>query len=108
MAASRIEWTEQTWNPVTGCTKVSAGCKHCYAERIALRLQAIAAPGYGRGFALTLHDDRLGPPLGRNKPTVYFTGSMADRFHAEAPDVFMRTIGLKSLDVVSSSHHVIL
>ena len=56
MATSRIEWTEQTWNPVTGCTQVSAGCQHYYAERIALRLQAMAAPGYGRGFALTLHE----------------------------------------------------
>jgi len=55
-----------------------------------------------------LHDDRLGPPLSRNKPTVYFVGSMADRFHAEVPDVFMRTIGPKSLDAVSSIHHVIL
>ena len=53
MGTSKIEWTEQTWNPVTGCTKVSPGCKHCYAERMALRLQAMAAPGYARGFDLT-------------------------------------------------------
>jgi protein gp37 len=89
MAASRIEWTEQTWNPVTGCTQVSAGCQHCYAERIALRLQAMAAPGYGRGFALTLHEDRLSQPLGRKKPTVYFVGSMADLFHEDVPDAFV-------------------
>ncbi len=53
MGTSKIEWTEQTWNPVTGCTKMSRGCKHCYAERMALRLQAMAAPGYARGFDLT-------------------------------------------------------
>ena len=89
MATSRIEWTEQTWNPVTGCTQVSAGCRHCYAERMALRLQAMGAPGYARGFALTLHEDRLGQPLERKKPTVYFVGSMADLFHEEVPDAFI-------------------
>ena len=89
MATSRIEWTEQTWNPVTGCTKVSAGCKHCYAERMALRLRAIAAPGYARGFDLTLHADRLGQPLQRHKPTVYFVCSMADLFHEGVPDDFI-------------------
>jgi protein gp37 len=86
---SHIEWTEQTWNPVTGCTKVSAGCKHCYAERMALRLQAMVAPGYGRGFELTLHEDRLSQPLERKKPTVYFVCSMADLFHEEVPDAFI-------------------
>ena len=86
---SRIEWTEQTWNPVTGCTKVSAGCKHCYAETMALRLQAMTAPGYARGFELTLHADRLDQPLGRKKPTVYFVGSMADLFHEGVPDDFI-------------------
>ena len=89
MGASKIEWTEQTWNPVTGCTKVSAGCKHCYAERMALRLRAMAAPGYARGFELTLHADRLDQPLRRKKPTVYFVGSVADLFHEEVPDAFV-------------------
>ena len=89
MAASRIEWTEQTWNPVTGCTQVSAGCRHCYAERMALRLQAMAVPGYARGFALTLHEDRLGQPLGRKRPTLYFVCSMADLFHEDVPDTFI-------------------
>ena len=89
MSASRIEWTEQTWNPVTGCAKVSAGCRHCYAERMALRLQAMGAPGYARGFELTLHADRLDQPLGRKKPTVYFVCSMADLFHEEVPDAFV-------------------
>jgi protein gp37 len=89
MGTSKIEWTEQTWNPVTGCAKVSAGCKHCYAERMALRLQAMAAPGYARGFALTLHTDRLSQPLGRKKPTLYFVCSMADLFHEDVPDAFI-------------------
>ena len=86
---TRIEWTEQTWNPVTGCTQVSAGCRHCYAERMARRLQAMAAPGYARGFELTLHADRLDQPLGRKKPTVYFVCSMADLFHDDVPDAFI-------------------
>ncbi len=89
MGQTKIEWTEQTWNPVTGCTKVSAGCRHCYAERMALRLQAMAAPGYVRGFDLTLHADRLGQPLGRKKPTLYFVCSMADLFHEGVPDDFI-------------------
>ena len=92
MAATRIEWTEQTWNPVTGCTKVSPGCKHCYAERMALRLQAMGAPGYARGFDLTLHADRLGQPLERKKPTVYFICSMADLFHEEVSDAFVERV----------------
>lgn len=75
MSTCKIEWTEQTWNPVIGCAKVSPGCKHGYAERMAFRLQAMAAPGYARGFALTLHTDRLGQPLGRKQPTVYFVCS---------------------------------
>ena len=89
MAISRIEWTEQIWNPVTGCAKVSPGCKHCYAERMALQLQAMAAPGYTRGFALTLHADRLDLPLGRKKSTLYFVCSMADLFHEDVPDAFI-------------------
>ena len=89
MSASKIEWTEQTWNPVTGCTQVSPGCKHCYAERMALRLQAMNAPGYAHGFDLTLHEDRLDQPLGRNKPTVYFVCSMADLFHEDVPNTFI-------------------
>ena len=89
MGTRKIEWTEQTWNPVTGCTKMSPGCKHCYAERMALRLQAMAAPGYARGFDLTLHDGRLDQPLGRKKPTLYFVCSMADLFHEDVPDAFI-------------------
>lgn len=77
---SKIEWTEQTWNPVTGCTKVSPGCKHCYAESMAKRLQAMGAPGYDNGFQLSLLPERLNQPLRRSKPTMYFVNSMSDLF----------------------------
>lgn len=86
---SKIEWTEQTWNPTTGCTKVSPGCKNCYAEKMARRLQAMGAPGYEDGFHLALHPDRLAQPLQRKKPTVYFVNSMSDLFHEEVPDEFL-------------------
>jgi protein gp37 len=89
MAESAIEWTEQTWNPVTGCTKLSPGCKHCYAETMARRLKAMRAPGYEHGFELTLHPDRLPQPLGRKKPTTYFVNSMSDLFHESVPDAFI-------------------
>jgi len=82
---SKIEWTEQTWNPVTGCTKVSPGCKHCYAETMAKRLTAMQAPGYDNGFEISLMHDRLMQPLKRKKPTVYFVNSMSDLFHEDIP-----------------------
>ncbi|RYH52977.1 MAG: DUF5131 family protein, partial [Alcaligenaceae bacterium] len=89
MAESNIEWTEHTWNPVTGCTKLSPGCKHCYAETMAHRLRAMGAPGYEAGFELTLHPERLLQPLNRRKPTVYFVNSMSDLFHEDVPDAFI-------------------
>lgn len=89
MSESAIEWTEHTWNPVTGCAKVSPGCKHCYAETMARRLQAMGAQGYENGFKLALHENRLGQPLARTKPTVYFVNSMSDLFHEEVPDSFL-------------------
>ena len=82
---SNIEWTEFTWNPVTGCTKISPGCKHCYAEVMAERLQAIGALGYENGFKLTLHPNRLTQPLKRKKPALYFVSSMSDMFHEDIP-----------------------
>lgn len=82
---SRIEWTEQTWNPIVGCTKVSAGCKHCYAEVMAKRLKAMGTPGYEKGFSLRLIPERLNDPLRRKKPTVYFVNSMSDLFHERVP-----------------------
>ena len=78
---SRIEWTEQTWNPVVGCTKVSPGCKHCYAEAMAERLCAMGVHGYENGFAVTEMPHRLDEPLKRKKRTVYFVNSMSDVFH---------------------------
>lgn len=86
---SRIEWTEQTWNPVVGCTKISAGCKHCYAESMSKRLQAMGTPGYENGFALTLLPQRLVDPMKRTKPTVYFLNSMSDLFHERVPDAYI-------------------
>lgn len=86
---SRIEWTEHTWNPVTGCTKVSAGCKHCYAEVMARRLQAMGVSGYERGFKVNLRPERLDEPLAKRKPTVYFVNSMSDLFHPKVPDSFI-------------------
>lgn len=89
---SKIEWTEQTWNPVTGCTKVSPGCKHCYAETMAKRLQAMGAPGYENGFNLTLLPERLYQPIRRRKPTMYFVNSMSDLFHEDIPFEFVKNI----------------
>lgn len=79
---SKIEWTGKTWNPVTGCTKISAGCKHCYAETMAKRLQAMGAKGYENGFELTVQgQDAFDKPLRCKKPTTYFVCSMSDLFH---------------------------
>ena len=86
---TQIEWTEQTWNPTTGCTKVSAGCKNCYAEVMAKRLKAMGANGYDNGFKLSLMADRLSQPLKRKKPTTYFVNSMSDLFHEKVPFAFI-------------------
>lgn len=87
--ASAIEWTEQTWNPTTGCTKISPGCKHCYAEVMANRLCAMGTPGYEKNFELTLQPSRLLQPLERKKPTTYFVNSMSDLFHEDVPDAYL-------------------
>lgn len=89
MAKSSIEWTESTWNPVTGCTKISAGCRHCYAERMAIRLQAMGQPAYTRGFEVVLHPDKLRLPLEWKKPSTIFVNSMSDLFHEDIPDEFI-------------------
>lgn len=89
---SRIEWTEQTWNPTSGCTKISPGCKHCYAETMATRLKAMGSQGYANGFQLTVHPYRLVQPLKRKKPTVYFVNSMSDLFHEDIPDSFLEEV----------------
>jgi protein gp37 len=91
MGKSSIEWTEATWNPLTGCTKISPGCKFCYAERMALRLQAMGQPNYRNGFALTLHAHALELPLRWKKPHIIFVNSMSDLFHKDVPiDFIMR------------------
>jgi protein gp37 len=84
-----IEWTEQTWNPTVGCSKISPGCAHCYAEAMARRLQAMGMKGYKNGFALTLLPHRLEEPLKRSKPTIYFVNSMSDLFHEGIPDSYI-------------------
>ncbi|TCK18269.1 protein gp37 [Thiogranum longum] len=89
---SKIEWTEQTWNPVTGCTKISPGCKHCYAETMSKRLQAMGAPGYENGFKLSLMPDRLSQPMKRKKPTMYFVNSMSDLFQDGVPFEFIEKV----------------
>ena len=89
---SAIEWTEATWNPVTGCSKLSAGCKHCYAERMALRLQAMGQANYRNGFALTLHPHTLKLPLTWKKPQMIFVNSMSDLFHEDAPLAFIQQV----------------
>ena len=97
---SSIEWTESTWNPLTGCTKISPGCKHCYAERMALRLQAMGQANYVNGFTLTLHDEALELPLRWKKPQTIFVNSMSDMFHVEVPREFI----LRAFDVMRRAH----
>jgi len=89
---SKIEWTEVTWNPVTGCSKVSPGCKNCYAERFALRLQRMGNPRYRNGFSVTLHEDLLELPLRWEKPSLIFVNSMSDLFHESVPLDFIRRV----------------
>jgi len=86
---SHIEWTDATWNPTTGCTKVSEGCRHCYAAIMAKRLHAMGQPRYQNGFNLTLHEDLLDVPLRWKKPRRVFVNSMSDLFHKDVPDEFI-------------------
>lgn len=98
--ASKIEWTEETWNPITGCTKISSGCKHCYAEVMARRLQAMGMKGYEDGFKLTLQPQRLLEPLQNKKSTMYFVNSMSDLFHEEVPFDFIDSV----FDTIQKAH----
>src|SRR4030042_7123966 len=91
-ARSRIEWTESTWNPLTGCTKLSPGCKNCYAERMALRLRAMGSPNYRNGFRLTIHERLLQLPLRWSKPQMIFVNSMSDIFHKDVPEGFIQAM----------------
>ena len=89
---SAIEWTESTWNPVTGCTKISSGCLNCYAERMARRLKAMGQKNYRNGFQVTCHQHTLDIPLKWKKSQMVFVNSMSDLFHKEVPDDFVLDI----------------
>lgn len=89
---SSIEWTDSTWNPVTGCTKISPGCKHCYAERMAVRLAGMKQPRYRNGFEVTLQTDLVRLPLQWRQPRTVFVNSMSDLFHADIPESFIAEI----------------
>ena len=92
MAQSAIEWTDSTWNPVTGCDKISPGCKFCYAEVMARRLHAMGQPNYSNGFALTLQPHMLDKPLSWRKPQIIFVNSMSDLFHDNVPLSYIQQV----------------
>ena len=92
MAQSSIEWTEMTWNPTTGCSKISAGCKYCYAEVMTRRLQAMGIEKYQDGFAIRTHESALNIPYTWKKPKVVFVNSMSDLFHPEVPLAFIKRV----------------
>ena len=93
MAKTKILWSENVWNPITGCTKQSAGCANCYAVNLTRRLKAMGQPKYQQGFdKVVVHPDCLSIPLERQKPTVYFVNSMSDVFHKDVPETFIRQI----------------
>lgn len=89
---SSIEWTESTWNPLTGCSKISPGCKNCYAERLSLRLQAMGQPNYANGFTLTIHEHALELPLRWKRPQTIFVNSMSDLFNKDVPVDFIHRV----------------
>jgi len=89
---STIEWTESTWNPVTGCTKISPGCAHCYAERLAWRLKGMGQRNYANGFEVTIHRQMLRLPLKWEGPMLIFVNSMSDLFHEDLPEEFIRQV----------------
>lgn len=97
---SAIEWTESTWNPVTGCTKISPGCKHCHVERMARRLQAMGQKNYANGFELTLQDQAVELPLRWKKPQTIFVNSMSDLFHEDVPVDFVKRV----FDIMKRAH----
>ena len=101
-AGSSIEWTETTWNPVTGCTKISHGCKNCYADRMSHRLQAMGVAKYRDGFSVAVHPSVLRDPLSWRKPRLVFVNSMSDLFHQNVPSVFIEAV----FEVMNrASHH---
>lgn len=92
MAQSSIEWTEMTWNPTTGCNKISAGCKYCYAEVMARRLQAMGIEKYAKGFKLAMHEEALNIPYTWKSPKIVFVNSMSDLFHKDIPIRFIQKV----------------
>ncbi len=107
MKRSKIEWTETTWNPSTGCTKVSAGCKNCYAETMAHRLKAMGTPGYENGFRFKLMPERLSYPLKVKKPTRFFVNSMSDLFHEKMPFEYLDKV-FKTIELTPHHEYQIL
>lgn len=92
MSNSKIEWTETTWNPTTGCSKISLGCKNCYAERMAKRLKAMGTPKYSKGFEVATHEECLSEPYSWKKPKVIFVNSMSDLFHEDISFNFIEKV----------------
>ena len=90
--SSSIEWTDATWNPVTGCTKITVGCDNCYAARFSERFRGVSGHPFERGFDLTLRLERLGQPLAWKRPRMIFVNSMSDLFHKEVPETFIDKI----------------
>lgn len=101
-STTSIEWTNSTWNPVTGCIKISVGCKNCYAERLAKRLQCMGNPRYTHGFQVQLHNDLVTLPLQWKKPRLIFINSMSDLFHEQVPLEFIKSV---FMTIQSASHH---
>lgn len=101
MATTSIEWTDKTWNPVTGCTKISKGCEHCYAAVMARRLKGMGKPKYANGFNVTMHEDALIEPILWKSPCVIFVCSMSDLFHQDVPFEFID----KVMDVIRETPH---
>lgn len=116
MSTSKIEWTETTWNPVTGCDTISPGCDHCYARALARRLKAMGQPRYqndghpvtsGPGFAVTCHPGSLALPYRWRKPRLVFVNSMSDLFHARVPDAFIRDVFQVMADTPQHTYQVL-
>lgn len=107
MKTTKIEWTDKTWNPITGCSKISSGCKNCYAETMSIRLKAMGTTKYADGFQLTLHEECLNEPLAWKKPHVIFVCSMSDIFHEKVPFSFVDKI-LKVIEQTPQHNYQIL
>lgn len=103
MSDSKIEWTDTTWNPTTGCTKISPGCKYCYAERFSSRLKAMGTEKYRNGFKVTLHDDAVLLPFKWKTPRFVFVDSMSDLFHEDIPLDFIKKV---FSTMYKANHHI--